>query len=74
MFLKTIRYYWNVFLDWCYFGKVTSKVKSIDGGIPSEIEYRGRNNKIVGYWAYGFYDPTYNYPRGLRRPYKRGKR
>lgn len=70
MILKRIRFYWNRFLDWCYFGNVTSHTKAIDGGVESEIEYRGRNNKIVGYWAYGSYDPSLPYPRGLQRPTK----
>ncbi|MGD9678129.1 MAG: hypothetical protein AB7V16_07165 [Vulcanibacillus sp.] len=59
--LRYIKYF-NNFIDWLYFGKVTSKVKSWDGGCESEIEYRGRNNKIIGYWAYGFYDPFLPYP------------
>jgi hypothetical protein len=70
MFLKRLRYQFNQFIDWGYFGKVTSKVKSWDGGCESEIEYRGRNNKVVGYWAYGYYDPFLPYPRGLKRPTK----
>lgn len=43
------------------FGEITETIKSVDGGVPSEIEYRGRGNAIVGYWAYGHFDPTLPY-------------
>jgi hypothetical protein len=68
MIFRRIRYYINKFIDWCYFGKITCKVISWDGGCESEIEFRGRNNEVVGYWAYGYYDPYMPYPRGLQRP------
>ena len=42
---------------WLRFGRVTEHVKAVDGGVPSEIEYRGRFNRVVGYWAYGSFDP-----------------
>lgn len=43
---------------WVRFGKITETVKSVDGGVVSEIEYRGRNGKVIGYWAYGSFDPS----------------
>lgn len=43
--------------QWARFGSIVKKVVSIDGGLASEIEYRGRGNLIVGYWAYGYFDP-----------------
>jgi hypothetical protein len=43
---------------WVRFGKITETVKSVDGGVVSEIEYRGRSGKVIGYWAYGHFDPT----------------
>lgn len=49
------------FLQWLRFGQINEKVKAIDGGVPSEIEYRGRGGKVVGYWAYGCFDPQLPY-------------
>lgn len=46
---------------WARFGTITETVKSVDGGVASEIEYRGRGDKIVGYWAYGSFDPAFPY-------------
>lgn len=43
------------------FGPITETVRSVDGGLASEVEYRGRNGKIIGYWAYGYYDPGMPY-------------
>jgi len=48
-------------IKWIRFGKITEKVKAVDGGHASEIEYRGRFGKVVGYWAYGSYDPSLPY-------------
>lgn len=52
--LKSI---WNLIR----FGKITSTVKSDINGIACEIEYYGRNGKVIGYWAYGSFDPYYPY-------------
>jgi len=43
------------------FGDITETIKSVDGGAVSEIEYRGRRGMIVGYWAYGHFDPSMPY-------------
>lgn len=43
------------------FGDITETIKSIDGGVPSEIEFRGRGGKLIGYWAYGYYQPGMPY-------------
>lgn len=43
------------------FGTITETVKSVDGGVASEVEYRGRGGKVVGYWAYGDFDPKMPY-------------
>lgn len=51
--------------QWIQFGKITSEVKSVDGGHVSEVAYYGRNGVLVGYWAYGSFDPSYPY-RGER--------
>lgn len=46
------------FYLWLRFGTIRSKVRSVDGGVASEIEYFGRFNKSIGYWAYGSFDPS----------------
>lgn len=46
---------------WLRFGNITETTKAVDGGVVSEIEYRGRHGKIVGYWAYGSFDPAFPY-------------
>jgi hypothetical protein len=49
------------FLSWLRFGKVRAETRSVDGGMASEIAYIGRGGKIVGYWAYGHFDPAMPY-------------
>ena len=39
-------------------------VKARDGGYASEIEYKDENGIVVGYWAYGNYDPELPYQGG----------
>lgn len=34
-------------------------IKAVDGGVPSEIEYRNEQDEVIAYWAYGSYDPVY---------------
>lgn len=46
---------------WVRFGKITETVVTTDGGVVSEIEYRGRRNLRVGYWAHGRWDPQFPY-------------
>ena len=29
--------------------------------VPAEIEYRDEEGNVVGYWAYGSWDPAYPY-------------
>lgn len=41
--------------------KITEVIKAIDGGCVSEIEFLGPDGNIIGYWAYGYYDPQYPY-------------
>ena len=43
------------------FGEMHEEVKSIDGGVVSEYAVIGRGGKVVGYWAYGGFDPSYPY-------------
>jgi len=47
--------------QWIRFGKIIEVVKSIDGGVVSELAYYDRFNRLVGYWAYGSFDPTLPY-------------
>ena len=30
-------------------------------GVVSEILLTGRRGKVIGYWAYGYYDPNFPY-------------
>jgi len=46
------------FYLWLRFGTIRSEVRAVDGGVASEIEYFGRFNKSIGYWAYGSFDPS----------------
>lgn len=39
---------------------LTSKVKNIDGGVVSEEAFY-ENAELVGYYAYGYYDPSMPY-------------
>ena len=52
-------------INWIRFGQIIAIIKSVDGGTASEIEYRGRFGKVIGYWAYGFYDPAFPYKGDL---------
>ncbi len=45
---------------WARFGHIHSRVVGTAGDhVPAEIEYRGQLNRLVGYWAYGSFDPAY---------------
>lgn len=44
--------------QWIQFGTIREVVRSVDGGFVSEVEYIGRWNRTVGYWAYGSFDPA----------------
>jgi len=43
------------------FGKVGLVMKAAEANVPSEYEILDRNNKVVGYWALGSYDPNMPY-------------
>jgi hypothetical protein len=48
--------------QWILFGKIDIYITATAGdGIPAEIEYRDRRNRVVGFWAYGYWDPNYPY-------------
>lgn len=42
-------------------GILTETVKSVDVGVASELEYKDELGNVVGYWAYGYYDPSLPY-------------
>lgn len=55
---RSLRKAWQ----WVRFGKVTSKVMdTAGGGIVCEVAYFGRGGQMVGYWAYGSWDPAFPY-------------
>lgn len=57
-----MKYKIKKFLLWLRFGKIREKVTGTAGdNIPAEIEYYGRNNKMIGFWAYGYFHPDYPY-------------
>lgn len=43
------------------YGHITEEIKSIDAGFVSEVEYRDCNGVVIGYWAYGSFDPSLPY-------------
>lgn len=48
--------------EWIRFGKITSRVVETAGDhVVAEVEYRGRFDRVVGYWAYGYFDPSLPY-------------
>ena len=55
--MQTMKRFWY----WLRFGKVRAETRSVDGGVASEVAYIGRGGKIVGYWAYGHFDPAMPY-------------
>lgn len=63
--MGAVKRWWS----WLRFGTVRSFVVAKDGGVASEIAYIGRGDKIVGYWAYGSFDPSMPY----RPPAQAGK-
>lgn len=43
------------------FGKLSYRPVAFVEGYEAEYEVLDRNNKVVGYWAYGYYDPRLPY-------------
>lgn len=43
------------------------RIVRVDGGFASEVEYTNDDGVRVGYWAYGYYDPSLPY-QGECRP------
>lgn len=46
---------------WVRWGEITEHVVDTIANVACEIEYRDRNGKTIGYWAYGHFDPGYPY-------------
>ena len=40
------------------FGKVTRRIIAVIEDTPCEIAYYDRKGRIIGYWAYGCFDPN----------------
>lgn len=49
------------FWRWIRFGHIREEIKGEVANVVSEIAYYGRGNKLVGYWAYGHFDPNLPY-------------
>ena len=39
------------------FGRVKEVVKESIDGIAAEVAFYNSKGKLIGYWAYGYYDP-----------------
>ena len=49
-------------VTWVRFGTITEHTTATAGdNVTAEVEYRGRHGKVVGYWAYGYFDPNLPY-------------
>jgi hypothetical protein len=47
---------------WLRWGRLREQTKSVDGGRVSECAVLScRSGAVVGYWAYGGFDPFYPY-------------
>ena len=51
---------WARYFVW-RFGCIEERVVSVDGGVASEIAFTSADGTIVGYWAYGHWDPKLPY-------------
>ena len=48
-------------IRWIRFGAIQERVVSRIEGTACEIEYTGRLGRVIGYWAYGSFDPRLPY-------------
>jgi hypothetical protein len=46
---------------WIWSGIVEKVVGTAGHNIPAEIEYVNRKGEVIGFWAYGYFDPNYPY-------------
>ena len=63
---KKLIYRLNKLIDYILFGKIRMHVVSQEESVIYEAEYIGRFNKVVGYWAYGNFEPDYPYPKNTK--------
>ncbi len=66
--LLLIAYHLHVLWNWIKWGKITSRPMTIDACVVSEIEYRDRFGRVIGYCAYGYWDPASTYQGDPVRP------
>lgn len=60
--LVASRYKLALFWQWVRFGSITEKVVATAGdNVVAEVAYYGRKGRMVGYWAYGYFDPKMPY-------------
>lgn len=49
-------------INWIRWGKITSRVTGTAGDrVPAEIKYLDRRGRVVGFWAYGYWEPNHPY-------------
>lgn len=46
---------------WLRWGRITSEILAVDGGHASEVIFRDRFGRCIGYWAYGYWDIDHPY-------------
>jgi len=49
------------FIRWIRWGAVNERIVCRIGEIPCEAEYTDRWGRVIGYWAYGSFDPRLPY-------------
>ena len=48
-------------ITWLRFGRITYEIEERIEGTICEIAYYGRGGRLIGYWAYGAFDPQLPY-------------
>ena len=46
---------------WLRYGTVQERVICRHEGTACEVEFTGRGGRVIGYWAYGVFDPRLPY-------------
>jgi len=52
---------WKRFVRWLRWGRVRWRTTQDINGTAAEIEYTDRFGRVIGYWAYGSFDPQLPY-------------
>ena len=55
--MKTI---WKIYIR-LRFGKIKEVITEVINGSVSEAKYYASNGDLVGYWGYGYWNPSYPY-------------